>query len=129
MAQGSNPQNIPGAQIGTLVGWVGGVDYPPFDKQGTRGYKQVSIPVNEGYKKDGQFVQTGTTWYRWEQHQDKIAELGVQKGDKVRLDDAKQEVREYGEGKLGITLTYGTLTILEKGNSAPAAPAQDGDFF
>lgn len=24
---------------------------------------EVSLPVNEGYKKDGEFVQTGTTWY------------------------------------------------------------------
>lgn len=123
-----NPTNIIGANS-VVVGYVGGVDYPPYDKQGTRGYKQVSVPINEGYKKDGEFVKTGVTWYRYELHEDKVAELGVAKGDKVRIDNAKQETREYGaEGdkKIGITLKFGELTILEKGDT----PAESGgDYF
>jgi len=125
-----NPSNYPGMN-GVLVGYVRGIDYPPYDKQGSRGYKQVSIPIDEGYKKDGEFVKTGTTWYRYEAHQDKIAELGLGVGDKVRLENVKQSVREYGEGKLAITLSFGEVTILEKGNGGQQAPAasSEGDYF
>lgn len=131
-----NPNNYVGA-ANTLVGYIGGIGFPPYDKEGKRGYKQVSFAINEGYKRDGEFVQTGTTWYRYEAHQDRIAELGLEKGDKVRIDGAKQEVKEYesgGEKKLGITLSYGEVTILEKGEGntgQAAAPASstDGDYF
>lgn len=112
-----NENNYIGATV-TLVGFAAGApEYPPYDKEGKRGFKQLSVAINEGYKKDGEFIQTGTTWYRIEKHQDAWDELGVQKGDKIRLDNAKQEVREYknrdGDSALGITLSYGDLTILE----------------
>lgn len=112
-----NPNNYPGATI-TLVGYAAGnPEYPPYDKEGKRSYKQLSIAVNEGYKKDGEFVQTGTTWYRVEKHQDDWDSLGVSKGDKVRIDNAKQEVRSYrnahGDDVLGITLSYADVTVLE----------------
>ena len=45
------------------------------------------------------------------------------------MDDAKQEVREYkdreGNDKLGITLRFGTFTILESKSSG----ADDGSPF
>lgn len=112
-----NENNYLGATV-TVVGYAAGApEYPPYDKEGKRGFKQLSVPVNEGYKKDGEFVQTGTTWYRVEKHQDDWDSLGVQKGDKVRIDNAKQEVRAYKNGKgedaLGITLSYADVTILE----------------
>lgn len=112
-----NENNYLGATL-TLVGYAAGdPEYPPYDKEGKRGYKQLSIANNEGYKKDGEFVKTGTTWYRVEKHQDDWAALGVQKGDKVRVDNAKQEVRAYknvkGEDVLGITLSYADVTVLE----------------
>lgn len=117
-----NENNYPGATL-VLVGYAAGnPEYPAYDKEGKRGFKQLSVAVNEGYKpKDGgDFVQTGTTWYRIEKHEDAWAELGVGKGDKIRLEGAKQEVREYqdknGDSKPGITLTYGDLTILESKN-------------
>lgn len=122
-----NENNYIGATL-TLVGYAAGdPEFPPYDREGKRPYKQVSIAVNEGYKKDGEFVQTGTTWYRVEKHQDDWDQLGVQKGDKLRVDGAKQEVRSYtsnkGETVLGITLSYGEITVLESknGGSAPAA--------
>lgn len=112
-----NENNYLGATV-TVVGYAAGSpEYPPYDKEGKRGYKQLSVPVNEGYKKDGEFVKTGTTWYRVEKHQDDWANLGVQKGDKVRIDNAKQEVRTYknreGVEQLGITLSYADVTVLE----------------
>lgn len=120
-----NDNNYIGATL-TLVGYAAGdPEYPPYDKEGKRGFKQLSVPVNEGYKpKDGgEFVKTGTTWYRVEKHQDDWATLGVQKGDKVRIDNAKQEVRAYknakGEDALGITLSYADVTILESSGGSP----------
>ena len=112
-----NENNYLGATV-TLVGYAAGEpEYPPYDKEGKRGYKQLSIANNEGYKKDGEFIQTGTTWYRVEKHENDWAEIGVHKGDKVRIDNAKQEVRSYknakGEDALGITLSYADVTILE----------------
>lgn len=118
-----NENNYIGATL-TLVGYAAGdPEYPPYDKEGKRGFKQLSVPVNEGYKKDGEFVKTGTTWYRVEKHQDDWETLGVQKGDKVRIDNAKQEVRAYknakGEDTLGITLSYADVTILESSGGSP----------
>jgi hypothetical protein len=58
----------------------------------------------------------------------------IGKGDKVRVDDAKQEVRSYetrdGETRTEIKLTYGELTVLEsKGERAKAsAGASDRPF-
>lgn len=118
----TNSNNYPGATI-TLVGYAAGPAKPPaYDKDGSKGILELSIPINEGYKKEGEFVQTGTTWYSVSAAGDYAETLrAVQKGDKVRLDDAKQEVREYqnkdGETKLGISLRYGTLTVLESKDS------------
>lgn len=114
-----NENNYIGATACVIGYAAGNPEYPPYDKEGKRGFKQLSIAINEGYKpKDGgEFVKTGTTWYRVEKHQDDWASLGVQKGDKVRIDNAKQEVRSYknakGEDALGITLSYADVTVLE----------------
>ena len=115
-----NPNNYVGARV-TLVGYAAGhPEYPKYDVSGSRGYEHLSIPVNEGYKnKSGEWVNTGTTWYTVEAHEDVFSELGIAKGDLVRVDDAKQETREYtskvsGEKKLGITLSYGKITVLER---------------
>lgn len=121
-----NEKNIQGATI-TLVGYAAGeARTPAYDRGGTRGILELSIPINEGYKKDGEFVQTGVTWYSVTaagEHADALR--GIGKGDKVRVDNAKQEVREYkdkeGNTKLGINLVFGVVTILEsKSGAAPA---------
>lgn len=127
-----NDNNYIGATL-TLVGYAAGdPEYPPYDKEGKRGFKQLSIANTEGYKKDGEFVKTGTTWYRVEKHQDDWATLGVQKGDKVRVDNAKQEVRAYknakGEDALGITLSYADVTILESAGGVSASDDSDTPF-
>lgn len=124
-----NENNYQGATVCVIGYAAGDPEYPPYDKEGKRGFKQLSIANTEGYKKDGEFVKTGTTWYRVEKHQDDWAALGVQKGDKVRVDNAKQEVRAYknakGEDALGITLSYADVTILE---SAGGSPDSDTPF-
>lgn len=114
-----NEQNYLGATA-SIVAYAAGPAKPPaYDKSGDRGILEVSLPVNEGYKKNGEFVQTGTTWYTYSGAGDFAQNVlsQVQKGDKIRIDNAKQEVREYsdreGKPKLGITLRYGDFTVLE----------------
>lgn len=119
----------------TLVGWAASdARNPAYDKDGSKGVKEVSIPINEGYTKDGEFVQTGTTWYTVSAAGDYAADIAaIKKGDKVKITNAKQEVREYedreGNKKLGINLRYGTVTILEakSGGATSSAPAATSD--
>lgn len=114
----------------TLVGWAASDGRnPAYDKDGKKGVKEVSIAINEGYTKDGEFVQTGTTWYTVSAAGDYADEIAaIRKGDKLKVEGAKQEVREYKDKddnpKLGITLRYGKITVLEAKN-APAASAND----
>ena len=122
-----NEKNYPGATV-TLVGWVAGeARNPAYDKDGTKGVKEISIPVNEGYPDgNGGFTKTGTTWYTVSAFGDYAAELTtLTKGDKVRVEDAKQEVREYkdkdGNVKLGITLKFGKIIVLEKSGAETTA--------
>jgi hypothetical protein len=135
----NNPDNRIGASL-TLVGYTAAeARFPAYDKEGKKGVLELSIPINEGYTKDGEFVKTGTTWYVYSAAGDYAAPLkDIPKGSKVRIDDAKLEVREYGpEGakKLGHGLRFGTITVLEEGRGEPAADnrtatakaADDGD--
>ena len=117
-----NPNNIIGVNT-TIVGYVATEPrYPAFDKEGKRGLKEISIAHNEGYKKDGEWVKTGTTWYSVMVKDEFLDANPVAKGDKIRVSDAKQEVREFttkdGETKLGITLSFGDITILESKSPA-----------
>lgn len=114
-----NPNNYVGAEL-TLVGYLSSDPRPPaYDKDGERGILEFSIPVNQGYKNrdTGEFVQTGTTWYSYTATAEFLEPYGLQKGDMVRIDGAKQEVREYtakdGTNKLGINLRYGDITVLK----------------
>ena len=122
----TNENNYIGATV-TLVGYASGpARFPAYDKEGTKGVLELSIPVNEGYKKDGEFVQTGTTWYTYSASGDYAAALkSVNKGDKIRIEDAKQEVREYDSKdgkKLGISLRFGNLVLLESKGGATEEP-------
>jgi len=117
----TNPENYLGATL-TLVAYAASEPRnPAYDKEGTRGVKEVPFAINEGYKKDGEFVQTGTTWYQYIAAGSGVDLIsGIKKGDKVRIEDAKQEVRSFknkdGEEKLGISLRFGTVTVLESAN-------------
>lgn len=119
MSSDQNPNNYEGATI-TLVGRAGGdAENPAYDKNGERGIKQVRVAVGQGYKKDGEWVDTGTTWYTVTGREDDIGH--VRKGDKVRLDDARLETREFDrkDGSKGqaFETKFGTLTVLESKNS------------
>lgn len=123
-----NERNIPGATI-TLVGWAAGdAENPLYDRDGSRGIKQLRIPVREGYTKDGEFIERGTTWYTVTGKDENIGH--VRKGDKIRLDDAKLEAREFtrkdGSQGQAFETSYGRLTILESKNGNDSG--QDGAY-
>lgn len=131
----TNPENYIGATL-TLVGWTSKeAERPAYDKDGSRGVLELSIPINEGYKKDGEFKKTGTTWYTYSAAGDYADALSaIPKGSKVRIEDAKQEVREYeanGVKKMGIGLRFGKVIVLEagKGGGQTSSAAPDSDEF
>lgn len=117
MSADQNPQNFEGATV-TLVGRAGGnAENPPYDKEGTRGFKQVRVAVGQGYKdkNTGEWVDQGTVWYTVTGRAEDIGHVG--KGDKVRLDDARLEAREFTrkDNSTGqaFETRFGTLTVLE----------------
>jgi single-stranded DNA-binding protein len=130
-----NENNYFGANA-TVVGRAASdARFPAYDKQGERGILEVPILLDEGYKnKDGEWVKTGTTAYTYtgagEFAENVLA--NVKKGDKIRVEDAKQEVREYqdkdGNTKLGITLRFGTFTVLESKSDGGFVPSDSEPF-
>lgn len=122
-----NPKNIQGATT-TLIGRVSkDATTPAYDKEGTSGVIEVTIPHDEGYMKDGEFNKTGTTWYTYSAFGEYANALkGIKKGDRVRVDNAKQEVRAYknkdGAEVLAINLRFGSITVLASQNSAVEEP-------
>lgn len=115
MSSEQNPNNYEGATV-TIVGRAGGdAENPPYDKSGDRGIKQVRVAVGQGYKKDGEWVDTGTVWYTVTGRDSDIGH--VRKGDRVRLDDARLEAREFDrkDGSKGqaFETRFGTLTVVE----------------
>jgi len=130
MTNDSNPNNYPGVRA-TVVGFVAGnVEVKEFANGNAQA--EFSIPINDGYKKGDEFIQTATTWYTVAAAADYAAEswptLG--KGDKVRVDDAKLEAREFTrkDGSTGqaFTLRFGTVTVIESKSGGSAGST--GDF-
>lgn len=118
-----NPQNFDGATT-TVVGRAGG---PKNVKEFSSGnaIAELSVAVSQGYKKNEEWVDTGTTWYTYTASADYAADNwpDVGTGDKVRIDDAKQETRTYKKKDesdgLQITLKFGTLTVVQAKEAAP----------
>lgn len=119
-----NPNNYPGATV-TVVGSAGGpVEVKSFDNGGSQA--QLSIAVSKGYKKDGNWVDTGTDWYTLIATEDYANQNWpeVGKGDKVRVDDARLEFRAYstkkGEPGVEASVRFGTLVVVEAKSSRGA---------
>lgn len=117
MSIDQNPRNITGATV-TIVGNAGSApEFPLYDKEGSRGIQQVRVAVSQGYKdkKTDEWKDTGTVWYTVSGRADDLA--GIQKGDKVRVDDARLEAREFTrkDGSIGqaFETSFGTIQILE----------------
>ena len=117
-----NPQNYQGISA-TIVGYAAAdAEYPAYDKSGERGISEVRVPINHGYKDKNtdEWKETGTTWVTVTGKTDTIGH--IRKGDKVRVDDAKFESREFTrkDGSIGqaFQTSFGTVTVLEsKGGS------------
>lgn len=117
MSAEQNPNNYDGATV-TLVGRAGAdAEFPAYDKEGTRGLSQVRVAISQGYKdkNTNEWKDTGTLWVTVTGRTDDIGH--VRKGDKVRLDDARLEAREFErkDGSIGqaFETRFGTLTVLE----------------
>lgn len=112
-------ENFIGADS-TIVGFVRrGPENPAYDKDGTRGFKQITIPIDERYQKDGEWVTKGTTWYRYTATEEYLN--GAKVGDKVRIENAQTGTPFISEkGNVSVDLTYGTLTVLESADEEPA---------
>lgn len=113
-----NEKNYPGANV-TLVGYAGtDAEYPPYDKDGERGISQFRLPIDHGYSKNGEWVKTGTTWFTVRGKTDDIGD--IRKGDKVRVENARLESREFERKDKSIgqafETDFGTITVLEEGS-------------
>ncbi len=126
----TNPNNYEGATV-SVVGRAGGEPEEVFDGRTTR----FNIAVGQGYKKDGEWVDTGTVWYTVqaatdyaEQHWPEIAA-----GDKIRIDDAKQEVRVFaknnGDPGVELRLSYANVKVIERKADRVAANTGAGKPF
>jgi single-stranded DNA-binding protein len=111
-----NPKDYEGASV-VIVGSAGGpVEVVKFPNGGSQA--QLSIAVGKGYKKGDEWVDTGTDWYTLTATEDYAAQNwpDVQTGDKVRVDEARQELKGYikkdGEAGVDARLRYGTLVIV-----------------
>lgn len=129
MTEAQNPNNYDGATT-TIVGRAG--DAPKVKNfEGGGSITELSIGVSQGYKKNDEWVDTGTTWYTLtaatSYAEDNWPDVG--KGDKVRVDDGRQETREYkkadGSSGLQITLKFGTLTVIQSKQPVNVGTVED----
>lgn len=114
-----NSNNYDGASA-VIVGRAGGpVEVKSFGNGAEQA--QLSIAVSKGYKnkQTDEWVDQGTDWYTLTATAD-YADSNwpdVQKGDKVRVDDARLELKGFikKDGTAGVdaTLRFGTLVIIE----------------
>lgn len=126
-----NENNYIGSSA-TVVGVAGG--QWEVKTLGTSGYEQaeLSIAVGKGYKKDGEWVDQGTDWYRLVAKPDYASDNWpeVEKGDRVRVDDAKLEARVYkkndGEPGLELRLSFGALSVVKKAEAREKADLSGG---
>lgn len=131
-----NPNSYPGINA-TIVGHAAAApEFPPYDKAGERGFKQVRIGVSQGFKdkQTNEWVEKPTLWITHSGPQDLLDGLGIGKGDKVRIDEARLEAREFErkDGSVGqaFETRYGDVTVLEsKSGGAPAQPYNDATPF
>lgn len=114
-----NENNYDGAHA-TIVGRAGG-EWSVREFGNGNSQAELSIAVGKGYKDKatGEWVDQGTDWYRLISTPDYATQNWpeVGPGDKVRVEDARQEVRSYikndGTAAHSIDLRFGTLTVVQ----------------
>lgn len=124
-----NQNNYPGVNAVIVGRAAASAENPPYDKEGSRGFQQVRIAVDQGYKKDGEWVSTQTLWITYTARAEELE--GVSKGAKVRLDEVKLEAREYTrkDGTTGqaFEARFGEIIVLESGNGGQNTNTQPND--
>lgn len=106
----------------TVVGFVRrGPENPAYDREGTRGFVQITIPIDERYKKDGEYVTKGTLWARYTAKPEYLD--GAKIGDKVRIENAQMGTPFVSDkGNVSVDLTYGELTVIESADEDEGSP-------
>lgn len=126
-----NPNNFEGSSV-TLVGRTGG-KYRTKEFSNGSSIAELSIAVGKGYKKDGEWVSTGTDWYTLTATKDYAEDHwdDIPKGAKVRLDEARLETREYskkdGTPGIALNLRYGRLSVLSNPKESDGFTPDDDD--
>lgn len=122
-----NEKNAAGATI-VIVGNATREAEDKFDGKQT----ELRVAVARNYQKDGEWKSTPTVYYTVIASGDHAGALRqVGKGDKIRVDDAQYEPREYDkkDGTKGISheLRFGTVTVLKKAGQSQEQPSASAD--
>ena len=122
-----NSQNISGVTATIVGNAAASPENPPYDKEGTRGFKQLRLGVSQGYtdKNTGEWVERPTLWVTVNGRDEDFP--AISKGDKVRVDEARFEAREYErkDGTIGqaFETRFGRISVVESksqgGNQNP----------
>lgn len=105
--------------IGSKFGVVGNVVAPAEDKF-DGALTELRIAVGHGYKKDGGWVDTSTTYLTYQATGDYALPLKeAEKGDRVAITgnwslETKPFTRNDGSEGLGITVKFGDFAILDR---------------
>ena len=120
-----NSKNFVGANV-VVVGVAGSAPEVTSFKNGGN-QTSLSIAVSTGYKKDDEWVDTGTNWYTLTAKKE-YADANwpdVQAGDKVRVEDARLELKAYakkdGTPAVEARLKFGSLVVVEAKADRPAS--------
>lgn len=115
--------------IGSKFGVVGNVVAPAEDKFDGK-LTELRIAVGHGYKKDGAWVDTSTTFLTYQASGEYAEPLkAAEKGDRVAITgnwslETKPFKRNDGSEGLGITVSYGDFAIIDR--YADRQAASDG---
>lgn len=106
---------IPSGIRGRIVGNVVAPAESKFDGDQT----ELRIAVGHGYKKDGVWTETGTTFVTYiarGEWGNTLTPFG--KGDRIQIEDAAIETKTYqkrdGSEGLAVNARFGEVTLLEK---------------
>jgi single-stranded DNA-binding protein len=124
-----NSNNYTGANVVIVGNVVRPVEIKDFKNGGSQA--ELSIAVSKGYKKDGEWVDTGTDYYTLVASADYASDNWprVDKGDKVRIDESRLEFKPYlkNDGTPGVEaqLRFGTLVVVEAKADKPSSGSEE----
>jgi single-stranded DNA-binding protein len=126
-----NDKNYTGSNVVVVGNAAGPATVKSFNNGGSQA--ELSVAVGKGYKdKDDKWVDTGTDWYTYiaseKYADDNWPDVG--KGDKVRIDEGRLDLRPYvtknGEAAVDAQVRFGTLVIVEKAKGKSGNSGSEG---